>query len=154
MTPFLVCKDSPPIRWMVAICVVAFGTVSTSVGGKAASLSITIEEVRSSDGRVSVDLCPEDKFLGDECPFNASSDATEGETVILFEDVPPGVYGVQGFHDENANDKMDQNLVGWPLEGFAFANDPKILFRAPKFEASSIAVGEDNMETRMRMRYR
>ncbi len=120
----------------------------------AAELSITVESVRNADGVITIDLCPEDSFLGDECPYSATVEASEGETVIVIEDVIAGTYGVQGFHDENENTKMDRSLIGWPLEGFAFANDPEILFRPPKFESSSIAVGDEDLEIRMRMRYR
>ena len=120
----------------------------------AAQLSITVESVRNADGVVTIDLCSEDSFLGDGCPYSATVEATEGETIIVIEDVSAGTYGVQGFHDENENTEMDRNLVGWPLEGFAFANDPEVLFRPPKFGSSSIAIGEEDLEIRRRMRYR
>ncbi|MEM0908637.1 MAG: DUF2141 domain-containing protein [Pseudomonadota bacterium] len=122
--------------------------------GLAAELVVTITEVRSADGLVSVALCPEADFLTPLCPFNATAPAAEGELEVVFEDIPPGEYGVQGYHDANANGEMDRNMVGWPLEGFAFANDPTILLRAPKFEAASIVVGEEDLRTTMTMRYR
>lgn len=154
MAPFLRRKQIRPNHLAVVFCAVPVALFVPPAAAEAVTLSITVQDVRNSDGWVSVDLCLEEQFLGDECPYNAIAEASQGETVVVFEDVPPGVYGVQGFHDENANETMDQNLVGWPLEGFAFANDPRILFRAPKFEDSSIAVTDDNVETQMRMRYR
>jgi len=120
----------------------------------AADVVFTVAGVRSADGQVHVALCPEEKFLSEDCPYHATAEAVEGETEVVFTDVLPGVYGIQGYHDANANGELDRNFVGWPLEGFAFGNDPTILFRAPSFEESSFQVGEEAVSATMRMRYR
>ncbi|MEM9223588.1 MAG: DUF2141 domain-containing protein [Pseudomonadota bacterium] len=138
---------------ITAIISLVAGIVAPASAG-AVELSFIVEGVRNAMGRVNVYLCPEEEFLGEECPFRASVAANEGETSVVFVDVPPGLYGVQAFHDENENTKMDRNFVGWPLEGFAFANNPEIFLRAPSFEASSIVIGEENLEVRMMMQYR
>ena len=138
------------LLWGLAIVAVA----SVDARARAAELIITVTNVRDSDGVVSVALCPEEQFLGDECPYYASAPAIEGDTYLFFPEVDPGTYGVQGFHDANANGEMDMNFVGWPLEGFAFANDPQVLMKAPSFEEASVTLGEDNLEITISMRYR
>jgi uncharacterized protein (DUF2141 family) len=52
----------------------------------------------------------------------------------------PGHYAVAVIHDENSNHKLDRNLFGVPKEGFGFANNPKVAFSAPDFNAASIEV--------------
>lgn len=155
--PPVMCNPRPRRHQVLAIAAISvLCSTATGAGAQTAELVFVVEEVRNSDGFVRVALCPEEQFLTEECLYNASAEAVEGETTVTFEDVPPGIYGVQGFHDENANEEMDRNLVGWPLEGFSFANDPQVLFRAPSFESSAITIAEDaeSVEARMKMRYR
>lgn len=44
-------------------------------------------------------------------------------------------------HDENENQTLDRNLFGIPKEGFGFANNPRVIFAAPSFQAASVAAG-------------
>ena len=139
---------------MLLLGSVPLAMLPAASSAQAAELIVTVKDVRSSDGIVSVALCPKEQFLGDECPYHESAPAIEGETFLLFPEVDPGTYGVQGFHDANANGEMDMNFVGWPLEGFAFANDPQVLMKAPEFEEAAISIGEENVEVTMSMKYR
>lgn len=45
-----------------------------------------------------------------------------------------GKFGVKVFHDENNNQKMDKNLVGYPTEKWGVSNGARPSFRAPKTE--------------------
>lgn len=65
--------------------------------------------------------------------------------------IPPGRYSVVVIHDENENQKLDRNLFGIPKEGFGFANNPRVVFAAPSFQAASVAVGcpETHIEIRL-----
>jgi uncharacterized protein (DUF2141 family) len=54
--------------------------------------------------------------------------------------LPAGRYAIAAIHDENSNAKLDKNIFGIPKEGFGFANNPKVRFRAPSFDAASTEV--------------
>jgi uncharacterized protein (DUF2141 family) len=60
--------------------------------------------------------------------------------MVVWENVPPGDYGVVVIHDENMNQKLDRNLFGIPKEGFGFANNPKVRLSAPAFQAAKLHV--------------
>jgi uncharacterized protein (DUF2141 family) len=62
-----------------------------------------------------------------------------GEAMETFR-IPPGRYAIAVIHDENANHKLDRNLLGIPKEGFGFANNPKVLLSAPSFNAAAAQV--------------
>lgn len=53
-------------------------------------------------------------------------------TVIT--DLPYGKYAVMVFQDMNGNKKLDKNFLGIPTEPFAFSNNYKPMFRAPRWE--------------------
>jgi uncharacterized protein (DUF2141 family) len=51
--------------------------------------------------------------------------------IYSLEDLSPGEYAIAMVHDENSNLKLDTNLVGAPVEGYAASGVNK-RFSAPK----------------------
>ncbi len=96
-------------------------------------LTIDVGNVRVAKGRVHVDVCPESKFLKEDCPYSAEAPATKGVTRVIVRSLPAGRYAVQAFLDENSNGKVDRALFGIPKEGVGFSNDAKIGLGPPKF---------------------
>jgi uncharacterized protein (DUF2141 family) len=45
--------------------------------------------------------------------------------------------------DENANGKMDSNVIGIPIEPYAFSNDASGNFGPPTFEQAKFVVTKD-----------
>ncbi len=64
--------------------------------------------------------------------------AGKREATAIWENLPPGNYGVAVIHDENRNRKLDRNFIGIPKEGFGFANNPHVGLSAPAFEAAKV----------------
>jgi uncharacterized protein (DUF2141 family) len=54
----------------------------------------------------------------------------------VFQGLPAGDYAVVAMHDENDNGKMDYNFLGIPVEGYGFSNNPRVLLKAPSFDAA------------------
>ena len=102
----------------------------------AGTLTIEVENVRASKGRVHIDVCPEAKFLKDGCPYTGSAVARKGVTTVVVHDLPAGRYAVQAYLDENSNDKMDFGMFGLPREGFGFSRDFAGM-RRPRFEEAA-----------------
>jgi len=50
-----------------------------------------------------------------------------------FKDLTPGTFAMVVYHDENGNGKFDENILGMPEEGYAFSNNFRPTFSAPKF---------------------
>jgi len=119
----------------------------------AAPLRIELDNVRNSKGLVHAEVCPRDAFLRENCPFAGQAQAQLGTVFITIPDVPPGRYAVQGYHDENRNQKVDRNFLGIPKEGVAFSNDARIVFGPPKFSEAAFDHGSAAQTIRMRMRY-
>jgi uncharacterized protein (DUF2141 family) len=64
---------------------------------------------------------------------------TGGQSLLTFH-VPAGSYGVVVLHDENKNQKLDRNFLGVPVEGFGFANNPRVFLTAPPFQSALVNV--------------
>jgi uncharacterized protein (DUF2141 family) len=119
----------------------------------AGALSVRVTNVRNAKGRVHVDLCPEARFLKDDCPYSASVPAAAGTVIIRIEGVPDGLYAAQLFHDENGNGKTDQGLFGIPKEGVGFSNDAPIRLSPPRFADAVFPVAGGVTSISVRMRY-
>ena len=96
------------------------------LGGAAAAqpqgstLSLALEGVRSSQGKMVAVLCgdPAQKFPEACSTYRMAVNASAGETVVTFAGVAPGRYAIAVFHDENGD-----GVPNIPPEGFAFGND-------------------------------
>lgn len=128
-----------------------------AVPALAADLTIEVHGIRSGDGRLYVAVhAPESK---DTFPAGAGSVASlQGRAHIgtlrfVVQDLPPGRYAVNAFHDENDNGELDTNIVGIPSEGYGFANDPDSTFGPPKFEDAAVNVGDERGLAVMTLRY-
>lgn len=67
--------------------------------------------------------------------------------------LPPGDYAASVLHDENANNKMDQNLIGVPKEGYGVTNNPKPRFRAANFKEAVFTLPPEGAEVTISLQY-
>jgi uncharacterized protein (DUF2141 family) len=112
----------------------------------AADLTITVNNLRSSQGRVL--LCvfsaeSSDREAFPDCvkgrPVRQSTEAvTDGKVVVHYKGLKDGVYAVAVIHDENGNNELDTNFLGIPTEGIGISTNPRLLgkphFNEAQFE--------------------
>ncbi|MBU6266963.1 MAG: DUF2141 domain-containing protein [Sphingomonadales bacterium] len=118
-----------------------------------APLTVEVAGVRNARGHVRIDVCPQAKFLDDGCQWHASVPSHAGTTALTIEDLPPGDYAIQAFHDENNNDEMDRGLFGIPKEGFGFSRDARIVFSPPKWKDAAFTHGATPQKQVLHLRY-
>jgi uncharacterized protein (DUF2141 family) len=61
---------------------------------------------------------------------------------VTFDDVPIGEYAIACFHDENANNRLDTNLLGIPSEGTGASNDARDAMGPPPWDEARFRVDE------------
>jgi uncharacterized protein (DUF2141 family) len=103
--------------------------------GPKARLTVHVQGVLAKGGLVRLGLYDRTSYDKDGEPV-ASADvaAKAGETVITLTGVAPGDYAVETYQDVNANEKMDQNWIGLPLEPYGFSRDAKPFLSRPGFD--------------------
>lgn len=114
----------------------AFALAMTS-NAPAASLAVRIEGLREAKGHLMLSVSDSAEAWDGKAeartrlrrPVSASSET------IRFDDLPPGSYAVQVFHDANDNGRMDTNVVGMPVEGYGFSRNPLVMRKATYDEA-------------------
>jgi len=136
--------------WFRAALLAFFASALPSA--KAATLSAEIGNVRNARGHVHVDVCPQQHFLKEDCPYSGDAPAHAGKTSVMIRGVPPGDYAIQAFHDENDDHRVDRALFGIPKEGIGFSNDAPVGLGPPKWDAAKFTLAGD-AHLRLRMRY-
>lgn len=118
-----------------------------------ATLRVTVAGVGNDRGTLRAAVCPKEQFLTDFCTIRASAPARRGAVVMEVPDVPPGVYAVQVYHDENANRDIDRGLFGIPMEGLGFSNGARMMFGPPAFADAAFVIGPDGAAVTVPLRY-
>ena len=119
-------------------------------------LNLSIEQVRSSRGVITLTLYPDDqaRFLAPKgALFVARVKARAGIARSCIYLPGPGTYALALYHDENGNGKVDRNAIGIPQEGFGFSNNPSVLISAPSLKSVRFSVARTGSNTGIRMKY-
>ena len=127
--------------------------LAAALAQAAGSITFEIGNVRNARGKVLVAVCPQGKFLKEDCAYNGEVPARPGTVSVVVHNVPPGDYAAQAFHDENGNEQVDQNFIGIPKEGVGFSRDARITFGPPKWSSAHFIHQGQPSVMRIRLRY-
>jgi len=133
---------SPFVSFALAIAVslAAAGPVA------AADLAVKLHGIRAQTGLVKIAVADsQDAWDGKAAPVQFDGTPPRGEDAsFTFKDLKPGSYAVMITHDENGNGKLDTNVMGMPLEGYGFSNNPQVM-RKPTWDEARLEIGKDNV---------
>ena len=118
----------------------------------AAMVQVAVTGVTQARGHVRVELCTSDTFLTDTCRIQGQAPAVVGSTTVTIDDVPPGQYAVQAFHDVTDQGVVHQNLLGVPKEAIGFSNDAPLRLRGPRFKDAAFSVGREAERITLKLR--
>jgi len=129
----------------IAIFILSSG-FSTAVKPK---LKIKIYNLKNSKGQIVVMLYNKDGSIPDKTFSNYYRkkivDIQNGTAYVEFDNLPPGKYAVNFFHDENSNGELDKGFIK-PKEGFGLSRYESVnLFNRPNFEKAAINVQHDTL---------
>lgn len=114
----------------------------------AETLSITIADIRESEGRLMIQVANSEKgfeFSEDSAapPPVAISQLAEAGEMTFEVTLPPGIYGARVLHDLNGNGEMDSNFVGMPKEPWAFSNNATGRLGPAKWQDAKFEISGD-----------
>lgn len=137
--------------------IVAAGFFLPATFARAGDLTVTITDIRVNKGTLKVAVVnSEAGWNNQEKPVAfqevvVDDKAVADKAVIVRFKLPAGSYGVQVMHDENDNGKLDTNVMGIPVEGYGFSNNPVVMRRANFSEAKfDVADGPADITVQLR----
>lgn len=102
---------------------------------RAETLTIVIEDIRQASGTVEVEvLAGRLQFDGDGAAARLRQAAEQGTMTLVVDDILPGEYALRVLHDINGNGELDMNLMGIPVEPYAFSNNARGTYGPAKWE--------------------
>ena len=119
----------------------------------AATVEVVVTGVRNDHGDVRVAICSRPRFLQPDCEHVGQAPARRGEVVVRIDNVPPGTWAAQAFHDEDRDGKIGTNLLGLPTEGLGFSNDARFRFGPPSFDDAAFRLSPAGGRVRVPLRY-
>ena len=119
----------------------------------AAELTVKLHGIRAQTGLVKIAVVgSQDAWDGKAAPVQADGAPAHGEDATFsFKDLKPGEYAVMITHDENDNGKMDTNVMGMPLEGYGFSNNPQVM-RKPTWDEARFTVTDSDVAIDVELR--
>jgi len=120
-------------------------------------LDIDITNVRSKNGviRLSMYTSPDQYPYKPFKTYEVKKDSMlNGSIHTCIKDLGPGQYGLCMLDDENRSGQMENNLLGIPLEGFGFANNPKPFLKRPDYDRVVFRINPGTNHIQLITRYK
>lgn len=120
----------------------------------AAGLSLVCTNIQQPGGSLFVAVFnSKEHFLKPEkaCFQKIVPVTQRGKLEIKLPEVPPGVYALSIFHDENNNGRLDKNWLGIPTEPYCFSNNARPKFRAPNWDETKFTLASDSAPLVLRL---
>lgn len=119
---------------------------------RAADLTIRVDNVRTGDGQLMVALYDGAATFLKRPARKVNVAAHAGSTTLVIPDLAPGNYAFAIYHDANGNGRMDSNMMGIPVEPFAFGRDAQGHMGPPAFDDVALAVPAAGLATHVTLR--
>lgn len=103
------------------------------------TVEVSVKNALSDKGAILFGIHSKETFMKAEAIYAESAKVVNGESIVIFENVPAGEYAVLCFHDENENGEMDFEMNGMPKESYGSSNNPFVC-GPPDFELSKFEV--------------
>jgi uncharacterized protein (DUF2141 family) len=122
----------------------------------AQEVKVKISEISSTKGKIMLSVFKDNKSFDDEQPYKTFSFdkklIANGKLSVSCK-IPFGTYGFALVDDENANGKMDKNMIGIPKEGFGFSNFFLTKMKKPIFNDFKFVHSASNNEVNIKIKY-
>ena len=136
-------KTLPLTLPILLVLVIAFSTM-----GAAASLTVKIEGIEKLEGVLRVTLVDsKEAYDGSGGVASVQIKVTQSTHTFMLDGLKEGTYALSMMHDVNGNGELDKNVVGMPIEPYAFSNNAEANFGKPKFEDVAFEVVAGANET-------
>lgn len=109
---------------------------------QAADLTVNVAGLKNANGQVLVAMFDRAAGFLKQPVRVAAVTAQQGTVNVSFTGLPAGDYALNVFHDENANGKLDKNVIGMPTEPYGFSNDAAGNYGPPSFQDAAVRLAD------------
>lgn len=128
----------------ITIAFVFLTTFSFSQEEKLQTITVTIDNVLSDEGKVLVSLHTAETFMKGAGIQNLESTIENGKVIFTFNNVANGSYAIMALHDANDNKKMDFETNGMPKESYGMSGN-EMSFGPPTFADAKFEINNEDV---------
>lgn len=112
------------------------------------TITVVVTGFENDQGVVKFSMCQsEDEYQNKLPPFCTATKELKNRTAEwTLKNIPYGIYSIKVFHDENANGKLDTNVLGMPIERYGFSNQARGQFGPPPFPKAAFTLNAPHKE--------
>ena len=100
--------------------------------------------VRDDRGQIRIGVCQKDEFLSERCAYHAVVPARAGTVSAGVAGIPPGIYAVAAYQDQDGSGRLKRGFLGKPEEDVGFSRDPTLGLGPPSFARCAITIGKQD----------
>lgn len=134
---------------LILTLALAFSTLFSFAQDEGITITVTIDNVTSNEGKVLMSLHTSETFMKDKGIKDAETTIEDGKVTITFNNVLPGEYAILALHDVNDNKRMDFHENGMPKESFGTSNNVMAM-GPPQYDDAKFTVADDDLELNIR----
>ncbi len=139
---------------MFYLAAVVIGTAS-AMPAVAADLTVIVEDIKSTEGTIRIGIFNSATTFPKTPVAGQVIDAKTAKSSVVsltFNNLAPGPYAISAYHDINANQKLDKNFVGKPVEPYGFSGNVRGLFGPPAFEDVRLDFASKNVSINIKLK--
>lgn len=121
------------------------GHIASAQESDGVTLTVTIENVLTDNGKVLAALHTEETFMKGKGVENFETVAKKGAVTFTFKNVVPGTYAISTLHDANDNRRMDFEANGMPKESYGMSGN-EMTMGPPNFDDAKFEVSDKDLE--------
>jgi uncharacterized protein (DUF2141 family) len=130
---------------LLVVCSLFFLQGFRSTTNSTHNLTVKITNLKHSRGLVEIGLYSKgDHFPSPGKQFKQARVKIDGTTATYtFKGLGSGDYAIATYHDENGDNSCNKNMIGVPIEAYAFSNNIRPFLSAPSFKSCRFWVTEE-----------
>lgn len=134
------------IKYMAITLLSVLCWLGSAQSSRAQEVVVTVKNLKSTKGNIRMGVFTSEENFSNKKYYKMltfpKAKVTNG-TMTLRIKLPAGTYGLSMLDDENANDKMDYNMIHIPKEGFGFSDYVHSGLSMPKFNSFKFSLAEE-----------
>jgi uncharacterized protein (DUF2141 family) len=130
----MILKNFGIFFFIVCIILIAFMNLAIAKSREESTLIIKVAGIRVEKGHIRIAVYDSAEKWLKQPTYAAILNAESQEVEWKIDDIPPGVYAIAVFHDENLNGEFDRGFIGISRETYGFSNNVKAFFGPPKWD--------------------
>ncbi len=134
------------MKKLLLIATLIFGIINTANAQEekeTVNLTVEFSGMKSDKGNLFIALYNTEANFLKKGYKGEVAEIKNKKTVVVFKNLPKGVYAISSFHDVNENKKMDTNFIGIPKEPIGMSNDAKGFMGPPKYKDAKFNLDSD-----------